>query len=90
MTAGSLATRKDDTHIHALALGLIAGHKLDEGHAIGVWEKFLDSLLVTYTLRGLTLLHLYGTLKAFGQLWLIGSPFSLQKTFFHFTFILCL
>ena len=83
MAARSLTAREDDTHVDFLALGLIAGYKLHQGHAIGVGEQFLDFFLIAYALCRRAFLYLYGTLKALWQFGLICSAFFLQKTFFH-------
>ena len=87
VAARSLAARKDYTYIDFLAHCLIAGNKLHEGHAISVGEQFLDFFLIAYALGRLAFLYLNGTLKTFWQFRLVSSAFSLQKTFFHFTFI---
>ena len=83
VTARSLTSTKDDTYVHRLTLHLLAGNKFYEGHAISIREKSLDLFLVVNTLCRSTFLHLYCTLQATRQLWLIGGSCNLQCTFFH-------
>ena len=88
VTTRSLTTAKDNTHIHLLRVGLGSGLKLYDGHTIGIGEEFLDFLLITYTLSGLTFLNLHSTLKRLGELRLISGSGELQCTFFHILLLL--
>ena len=83
VTARSLTTAEDDTHVHLLRVGLGSGDELNEGHTVGVGEQLLDLFLVGYTLGGSTLLHFDSTLQSLRQLGLIGGSCNLQCTFFH-------
>ena len=84
VTTRCLTTRKDNADIHLSVNISLSRNKLYERHSIGVREHFLDFFLIANTLCWFAFLNLYGSLKALWQLWLVSSPFSLQKTLFHF------
>ena len=83
VSAGGLSSAEDDANIHFLAFCHVARNELDEWHAIGVGEEFLDFLLVVNTLSRSTLLHFDGSLQSLWQFGLIGCPSLLQCAFFH-------
>ena len=83
VTTRSLTTRKDDTNVHLLGVGLGSGLKLYDRHTVGVGEQLLDFFLVTYTLCSVTFLYFYCTLKSLRQLRLVSGTSNLQCTFFH-------
>ena len=83
VSARSLATAQDDTHVHLCGVGLCCWLELHDGHAVGVGEQLLNLFLVADTLRGLAFLDFYCTLKSLWQLGLIGGSCDLQRTLFH-------
>ena len=83
VTARSLTTGKDDTHVDGFHLGSFAFLKCDNGHSVGVGEHSLDFILVSYTLSCGTFFGNHCTLQCFGQLGLIGSTGNLQCALFH-------
>ena len=83
VTAGSLTAAKNDTDVHLLSVGLVAGNEFNHGHAVGVGEELLDFFLIVYTLCRFTFLDFHCALKSLRQLGLIGSSCYLQSTFFH-------
>ena len=88
VTAGSLTTRKDNTHVDLCSVGNVALLELDQRHTISVGEQLLDVLLIVNTLCRSALLHLHGSLKSLRQFRLIGSTSQLQCTFFHNTYLI--
>ena len=83
VTARSLTTTKDNTHIHGLVALLFTGNELYERHSVGIGEESLDFFLVVNTLSGSTFYSFYCALQSTGQLGLIGCSCNLQCTFFH-------
>ncbi len=85
VAAGGLATRQDYADIERLleTLRVLVALKLDDGHAIGVWEQFLYLLLVGHGVGGLADMDFHRPLQSLGQLGLIFGPHPLKCTFFH-------
>ena len=72
MSARSLTTTENDTHIHALVLSLFTGFELYNGHTISVRKQLLDFFLIVNTLCRSSLLDLHSSLKCLRQLGLVG------------------
>ena len=91
VSARSLTTRKDYTHVDGRILFLGSGFETKHGHAVGVGEQLGDSLLVGHRLSGFAFDDGYAVFDGFGQLGLIRSTSSLKCTFLHCNhFYLCM
>ena len=62
VTARSLTTTEDNTHVHLGGVGFGSRLKLHNRHTVSVGEQLLDFVLISYTLGRLTFLNLYCTL----------------------------
>ena len=86
VTARSLSTGKDNTHVHCGEVNhLIGSFKLNQRHSVRIGEQFLDFFLVSNRLSSCAFCSLNSSFQRFRKFGLIGSPCNLQCTFSHFS-----
>ena len=83
MSSRCLSTGENHTHIDGFRFRFVSRNEFHERHSVSIREKFLNIILIVYTLCRLSFFNLYCTLECFRQFGLIACSLLLQCTNFH-------